>query len=283
MNVETLPVEIRESTCAVVWRLETRDGRPTKVPYQPRRPRQRAAVDDPATWGTFAEALAVVAAGQAAGPGIVLGDGLVGVDLDHCRDFATGNVDAEARAIVAALDSYTEASPSGTGLHILARGTLPPGRRRRGHVELYDAARYFTVTGEHVAGTPTVLHERTAVLHALHRRLFPAAPPRPAPRIAAVDADDADIIERAHAARNGARFAALWRGDWSAYPSQSEGDLALCNVLARWTDGDAARVDRLFRQSGLMRAKWDTRRGSETYGARTVATAVTGCTRRRSA
>ena len=95
----------------------------------------------------------------------------------------------------------------------------------------------------------------------------------------AVDPDDARLLERAHAARNGPKFAALWRGDVSAYPSHSEADQALCNLLAWWTGGDAARVDGLFRRSGLMRGKWDERRGEPTYGERTIATAIAGCGR----
>jgi len=210
--VDRLPREIRESTRAVVWRHELRDGRRTKVPYQPQRPAQRAAVDNPATWGRFDQALAVVAAGKADGPGIVLGAGLIGVDLDHVRAPDTGAITAEALAIVRALDPYREA-------------------------------------------------------------------PRRAP--GAVDPDDAGLLERARAARNGVKFDALWRGDWYSlgYPSQSEADLALCNLLAWSTRWHAERVDRLFRQSGLMRAKWDARCGEQTYGERTIATAIAGGSR----
>jgi primase-polymerase (primpol)-like protein len=83
------------------------------------------------------------------------------------------------------------------------------------------------------------------------------------------------LIERAHAARNGAKFAALWRGDVSAYGGDnSAADLALCNLLVFWAGGDAARVARLFRRSGLYRRKWDERRGEMTYGDRTIATAL---------
>src|SRR5262245_2703110 len=89
---------------------------------------------------------------------------------------------------------------------------------------------------------------------------------RPRPRLLL---DDGALIERARRARNGARFVALWAGDVSAYGSQSEADLALCNLLAFWTGGDAARVDRLFRVSGLYRSKWDATRGEQTYGQRT--------------
>jgi hypothetical protein len=148
IDLEHVPPEIRASTRAVVWRRVLRDGKWTKPPFQARHPGEPAAVDDPATWRTFEQALAVVAAGKADGAGIVLGDGLVGVDLDHVRDPESGALTVEAAEIVRALDSYTEVSPSGTGLHILLRGTLPPGGRRKGAVEMYAEGRYFTVTGQ---------------------------------------------------------------------------------------------------------------------------------------
>lgn len=272
-----LPPEITSSSRCVVWNRETRNGKPTKVPYDPKAPHRRAAVDDPSTWGTFAEAERVVAAGLADGVGIVLGDGIVGVDLDHCRD-AHGILEPNAAAIVAHLDSYAEVSPSGDGVHVLCRGVLPKGGRKRGPIELYDAGRYFTITGQRVPGARETIEERTAQLATLHAKVFPKLRLVPERRAAipckfAGDRDD-QLLARAHTARNGTKFAALWRGDWSAYPSPSEADQALCNILALWTRGDAARVDRLFRRSGLMRPKWDEPRGEQTYGQRTIAKAI---------
>jgi putative DNA primase/helicase len=282
--VERLPREIVESKRCVVWRYVQRPGqpKPTKPPFQARRPDRPADVTDPSTWGTFAEALAVVLRGAADGLGIVLGDGIVGIDLDDVRDPVNGAITPEALAIIRSVDSFAEASPTGTGVHILARGTLPPGRRRTGFVEMYDCDRFFTVTGEHVSGTPTTIEERTAQLAALHARIFGTNGNGSEQRFRStgtrtVDRDDATLIERACSARNGAKFARLWAGDWSGYPSQSEGDQALCNLLSYWTDGDPDRVDALFRRSGLMRAKWDERRGSQTYGERTIATAIAAC------
>src|SRR5205814_8361946 len=124
-----------------------------------------------------------------------------------------------------------------------------PGGRRKGCVEMYAEGRYFTVTGVHVAGTPTTIAERTASLAALHTRIFGSngngRHEVPARTARTVDGDDVRLIERARAARNGTKFDALWRGDFSAYRSQSEADLALATLLAYWTNGDAARVDRL--------------------------------------
>jgi primase-polymerase (primpol)-like protein len=123
------------------------------------------------------------------------------------------------------------------------------GRRRRGSVELYDGGRFFTLTGRHVAGMPRTLEERTAVLARFHRRLFAGTTPQQrAPhgtlwRCDPVCAADATLIACAHAARNGRRFTALWRGNADGYASRSEADLALCGLLAFWTGGNANRID----------------------------------------
>jgi putative DNA primase/helicase len=85
--------------------------------------------------------------------------------------------------------------------------------------------------------------------------------------------DDGDLLRRAATARNGTKFSALMNGDTSAYKSASEADLALCGLLAFWTDGNTERIDRIFRTSGLMRTKWDERRGDRTYGEDTIARA----------
>jgi primase-polymerase (primpol)-like protein len=258
----------------------------TKVPYMATRPTVRASVDAPATWGRFSDAVAAMYAGSATGLGVVLGGGLVGVDLDHVRAERTGLVDDAAMAIVRALDSYAEVSPSGTGVHVLALGSLPPGGRRRGSLEMYDGGRFFTVTGRHIVGTPGAIEPRTEALAAVHARHFGGPAKRPAPIFSPTPPSpctsatryvtDAALVARAHAARNGGKFAALWRGDTSRYPSHSEADLALCSLLAFWTRGDAGRIDGLFRASGLMRLKWDAPRSGQTYGAATIASALSG-------
>ena len=97
------------------------------------------------------------------------------------------------------------------------------------------------------------------MLDALCDRLWPVAKVTPIRASSHRQAlADGEVIERASRARNGDRFAALWAGEWQGrYGSQSEADLALASMLSFWCDGDGARVDRLFRQSGLYREKWD--------------------------
>ncbi|MCL6622783.1 MAG: AAA family ATPase, partial [Syntrophobacterales bacterium] len=141
--------------------------------------------------------------------------------------------------------------------------TLPCGLG----VETYDRDRFFTLTGHHLPGTPLAIENRQAELEVLHRQLFDnREKPRPEdPRsgpTSPLDLDDQEIIDRAHQAANGAKFAKLWAGNWEAagYPSQSEADLALAEMLAFWCGPDSARIERLFSQSGLgQRDKWQKR------------------------
>jgi putative DNA primase/helicase len=143
---------------------------------------------------------------------------------------------------------------------------------------MYDSGRYFTVTGRHLAGTPATVEERQRELEALHGELL-AAPieGRPVRSIAAPPTtDDAQLLGKARSAKNGRKFMDLfYRGDLSAYGGDdSAADLALCCLLAFWCGPDRERIDRLFRRSGLMREKWDSRRGLSTYGALTIDTAL---------
>ncbi|MDP9355879.1 MAG: hypothetical protein M3R02_11490, partial [Chloroflexota bacterium] len=110
----------------------------------------RADTTDPATWSSFAEASRAARrrAGLRLGFVFTKAGGLVGIDLDDCRDPETGEIAAWAWRIVRLLNSYTEISASGTGLHIIIRAPLPPGRRRRGKIEMYDEGRHFVMTGD---------------------------------------------------------------------------------------------------------------------------------------
>ena len=210
------------------------------------------------------------------------GDGLCGIDIDHCRDPATGALSDMAVQIIARMDSYTEASPSGTGVHILFTGTKPAGPCRKSSIglEMYDGGRYFTVTGNVLEAK--ALAERTEACAAVHAQYLakpePAGTPAPAVVWQAVDRSDEEILHTACSAKDGERFAALYAGSWQAYyASHSEADLSFCNLLAFWFAADKARMDRVFRASGLMRPKWDQRRGAKTYGDATLDRAVADC------
>jgi putative DNA primase/helicase len=257
------PDELRIKDQFVAWREEDRDGDPTKVPYSIRG--GRASSTNPETWAPFEAAIAYAEKHGMAGVGFVFSedDPYAGIDLDKCRNAETGEIEPWARKIVAAFDSYTEVSPSGTGLHIFVKATLPGRNNRKGPVEMYESRRYFTLTGKHLDGTPTDIHERQDVLERLYRHVFEDEKRADEtnghrPRTASLEVDDEDLLELATRAKNGEKFSRLWRGDTSDYGGdESRADLALCSLLAFWTEGDTERMDHLFRRSGLMREKWN--------------------------
>jgi putative DNA primase/helicase len=147
-----LPAELLPLPQWVCWRFEERDGKPTKVPVNPRTG-QRASVNDPATWAPFAQAWGSPHNTGTVGFVFTGADPYCGIDLDGCRDPETGTIKPWAQAIIDRFGSYTEISQSGRGIHILVRGKLPgPGRRKRlpevgGEIEMYDQGRYFVLTG----------------------------------------------------------------------------------------------------------------------------------------
>jgi len=149
------------------------DGR--KVPKRP--DGSPASSTDAATWSTFDQAAA--AADRFDGIGFVFSadDPFVGIDLDACRDAATGIVAPWAQAIVDDLATYVEVSPSGTGLHLIARGELPSDTGRKaayagGKVEAYSHGRYFCTTGNVAGLAVKPIAERTGAITALWNRVF---------------------------------------------------------------------------------------------------------------
>lgn len=257
------PIELARRPQWVAWLLTPREGepKPTKVPYNARTG-ALASTTDPSTWATFEEASAFYVREHYSGVGYVLSrdDPYVGVDLDGCRDPDSGQIKPWAKAIMKRLDSYTEISPSGTGLRIFVKGELPPHGRRKGQIEIYSQARFLTITGDHIIGCPETIQDRQNELSIWHLEIFGPPPEQRQNghvQRSPVQLADADLLIKARSAENGQKFWALWNGDYSSYGSQSEADLALINHLAFWTGPDPARLDQLFRSSGLMREKWE--------------------------
>ena len=245
------------------------------------------------TWSSYSEVhRGVMARPGLSGVGFVFTtqDQYVGVDLDKCGDRTTGHMEPWAQAIVDRLDSYTEWSVSGTGLHILCRGVLPQNGSRRGRVEMYDQARYFTVTGWGYGRWGDLpITERTVALAAVHAEHVapPALTVTPVPvatRMPSSQTDD-DLWSRMFSASNGADIRRLYDGDTSGHlrddgtPDHSSAVMALTCHLAWWTNRDATRIDRMFRQSRLYDQnprKWD-RLSSKTI-AKALATVTGGYT-----
>ena len=234
---EMFPNGLTRHHAWMLWRWEWRAQREkrgewTKPPYQP--DGARASSTDPRTWRPLEDAMVAYeqSTGQWDGVGVALMglslDQIVGIDLDHVVNPQSGVIHQEALAIVRKINSYTERSPSGTGLRLFAAGAvLPLGWRSTKKfpvmIEMYDAARgrYLTVTGHHLDGTPRTIDTRTAEVLRLHQRVAAAigteaesaGVTRETLRSSHVTDDDVALLVRARAVSNGHKFSALWNGD----------------------------------------------------------------------
>ena len=290
VEYKNLPPALLRDGLFCVWKYENREGKPTKVPYNPRTG-GRAQSTNPATFAPLDTALAVL--GQYDGLGVGIFGHVGAIDIDHCIDDCiddNGELSPLAFDVMDTIKGYTEYSPSGHGLRILFKAAGFQYDKARYYInnqklglEIYIAGctnKFVTVTGN--ALTPGLEIEEhgeqlAAVLEKYMVRTKMKKTTPPSASSGPVELDDVALIEKAKKGRNGEQFAALWAGDTSSYQSQSEADMALCNWLAWWTNKDAARMDRLFRSSGLMREKWDRRQSGSTYGAITIQEAIASC------
>lgn len=276
-DYSSIPAELKALRQWVAWnpddaRTREADGiEGRKVPLNPRTLRN-ASSTDPETWGTFDEA---VATGYGVGFVLTADDPYLCVDLDHV--VGEGGIEPEALEIVERLDTYTELSPSGTGLHLWCRAVKPGERSRAGIVEMYDSGRYIRFTGDVYEGRNTLRSAQNAVRDVYSDymgRDYPEAVKTPyiaSQSLGDVPPDVQTVIERASRSRNAGRFDALMRGDVPAYDGdRSRADLALCSMAAFFSGGSRELTDAVMRSSALMRDKWDEKRGEMTYGEITV-------------
>lgn len=284
---EHIPEELKRLPQWVNFILTEKPGKPGKLNKQPINPAtgEFARSNDPTTWASYQAAVENLP--NCAGIGFMFsGDHTYfGVDLDGCEDaiaaWQSGDGDNIVGEFVESLASYAEYSVSGKGIHIICRGVLPEGGRRRGNVEMYGDGRFFAMTGN-IASSHTEIVDGTERIRALHGKYIQAGRvPTTYTQLAMADGDtvDADeVIRLAENSKQGAKFRELMAGQWEAhYTSRSEADIGLCNMLAYWTRRDERLMDQIFRRSGLMREKWDRRQSGSTYGAITVAKAAREC------
>lgn len=286
LDIQQIPAALKFRPQWLVWRLEGRNGRATKIPYTV--DGHHAKSNDPRTWCRFNVAVkALQESNDFDGIGFAFaeGDGLVGIDLDKCIS-DEGELEAWAAEVIDHfLPTYIEISPSGRGIRIFAIGQ--PHRCGKGtqekRIELYDytSPRYLTVTGRHWDRSGADVLPMQNALDWLHEIFFARLPSaaNPVPHdpeghaMGILPLDDQTLLARA---LKNPTFATLYRGRWEGYGSQSDADAALCAKLAWWTRGDMAQIDRIFRSSGLMRDKWDKKHAADgrTYGEMTVQFAV---------
>lgn len=249
MTYESLPAELKALNQWLVWRYEEVEGsKPTKVPYNPRTG-YPASVTDPQTWCPFDYAVQAVAEtnGAYAGIGFVFTerDQYCGIDLDHLENDPEGS--ARQVLIFQKMDSYSERSPSGQGLHIIVKAHVPHGRKRHG-IEVYSSGRFFTMTGNVYHNAP--IADRQELVQLLWSEMGASAQPNYYAGDFTENNSDAEIFDMASRARNGDLFLQLWNGDASGYFSTSEADFALIDIIAYYTK-HRMQIQRMFMQSAL--------------------------------
>lgn len=283
-----VPIELKQMRRWVCYRVEkTEDGKLTKRPYNGLSG-QLARVNDSLTWTTFDLAVSGCIKFRMNGLGFILGDGIFGIDLDNHPD-VNGEypmTDEEFKTLsdefIQQLDSYTEYSQSGKGVHIICRGNLPEGSRRKDCVEMYDKGRFFAFTGNVIHNVPIKEGSEAVVpLWEKYVKTEIVVPTRPRVQ-STISFTDTELIDKICQSKSGADFQALYyRGDTSSFGyDHSAADLGLCSILAFWTNSNKAQMDSIFRTSALYRDKWDENRGGKTYGDITldkaVSTVITG-------
>lgn len=295
-----LPAELKKLRRWVLWRLEAgANGKPTKVPYQVNG--QKASSTDPSTWSSYQEAVAGQIINDNGGVGFVVnGDGYTGIDLDGCRNKDTGDLTDWAEQIIDILgDSYTEITPSETGVRVWVRGTLPEkdkvfnlnpscGYGDKVKIEVFETERYFTITGETIFDGYVVIEEADmAKAYQLFHEIKAKYPPSPkTQKEVSVDAstNEGTRIEWSGLFRC-SKFDIFTDGQIESrepfvisnrigkltYASQSEADLAFCTMLALHHDDDVQKIDTGMRESQLYRVKWGER---QDYRENTIKKAI---------
>lgn len=276
-----IPQELRERVQWVCWKyIYRKDSRgPTKVPINPEPPMRYASHNNPETWGTYEQARVMQRSKEVDGIGFVISadDPYTGIDLDKCIVKKTGEILRWGTNIADAFRSFSEYSPSLTGIKIWIRGKIDSkwltngnsGRRKdvkSGEIEIYSARRYFTITGNSYHSDVMRIESCQPQLDTLCEWLFGGEEKTKAHvKVSLLDVpevtrSDKDVLAKILASAQGSKFSALYytpEGWMDYYESQSHADLALCNILAYWTDKNQDTIDRLFRNSQLMRDKWE--------------------------
>lgn len=282
---EFIPKELKKLTHWVCWKAVPDPKSHSGISKKPINPKTGgfAKSNNPDTWSDFDTAVRV--SSDFAGIGFMFSNsGYFGVDLDDMQDdmqaFLAGDTENTIAEFVLALQSYTELSNSGNGIHIICKGKLPEGGRHKGKIEMYDSGRFFVMTGKYCTQFVDI-SECTEKIKPLHKKYLSGSKSSQIPqnqmKLPDTSLSIQEIVDKAMKAQNGDKFKKLYNGDFSDYTSQSEADLAFCNLLTFWCGGDIQKMDEIFRSSGLMRKKWDRNQSGSTYGQLILKKAASQC------
>lgn len=276
MNFNNIPKEMQALDQWACYRTYTaKDGKRKKVIISPV-DGKFAKSNAPETWASFEKAKNYCKRYRYEGLTFALTEGITFIDIDHAVDKETGEIlSPEAKRLLELFpDTFAERSVSGTGVHILVKGALPKDALKRNDdmgLEMYDSYRFICMTGDLLSDT-TELKDCSDTIGEINRKFIGTRKVYEPIYIQSTKSDEA-IIEAINRSKQASKFSRLYSGDTSDYPSHSNADFALCSILAWWTN-DFDQIDRIFRKSGLYREKWDSFRGTQTYGEKLIRDAM---------
>lgn len=276
---ENIPLELKNQPNWVVWKwLLDNDGNEIvwkKIPFQPHNPEKQAAATRENEWANFEDAYRVYLQGDWAGIWFSLNKLYVGIDFDHVIDTNTDRINI-IREAIQKLNSFTEVSPSGTGLHCLVKGILVQGfgnKNKDNDFEIYKDARFLSVTGHILPYSTThTIEERQDEINWFHTTYFKQKPVfKPIESNGKASFTDNQIFDKLCNSRQSDKFRKLWNGDYSDFqdttgkPDESSADHAFCCMIAFYSS-DPAQIMSMVKKSGLMRDKWER----QDYASRTI-------------
>jgi hypothetical protein len=301
-NLAEVPSTLKNIPNWISWKLIKKDGEDSKVPFIPGTVRHASSTDS-STWTTFETAIANTSVNGKEGVGFVIhgaaiDEQIVGFDLDGCRNPQTGEITSWAEAIVDQLDSYTEITPSGLGLRVWVKGKLPgkdrvfnlaasAGFGSKVKIEVFDKARYFTVTGDTFFDEPVEVETRDLTeAYKLCSEFKNRFPVNSAPMEIQADSSEkipvkikqtgTTITTKLHLLMTGKMISEKpvviddGLGNSIEFPSRSEADLSLCTGLALEHGNNPELIDAEFRKSCLYREKWER----DSYRTPTISNAI---------
>jgi hypothetical protein len=282
VNIAIVPEKMLSVPNWIVWKREIREGKETKVPYRANS-FGKAESNNSKTWTDFNTALSV--SNDFDGIGFQSGiepEAFILIDLDHCLSDASDFIEPWALEIIEEANSYTEISPSGDGFHVFCGGKLLKPSVKTQKAEIYGCKRYFTFTGNVFQNKKDFRELNEDEINKIYEMIQKTKQNKTETLLNYNNNTTKinDLPEKMFKAINGFKIQALWQGDTSAYSGDhSSADMALCNHLAFWTSRNFIEIDSLFRQSGLMRPKWDKVHFANgyTYGQITIERAINNC------
>lgn len=290
-SYENIPEKLKELGLFCVYRKEKQKSKLKKIPYQPILG-NKASTSNRDQFSSYEDALEDYEwiPNNYDGIGLLLTNDLCLIDIDNC--IYKNKLSPLAKRIFNLINSYTEISPSGKGLHILFLCSDLNNiseeqyykKNSNNHVETYfsNSNRYVTLTGNIYDEDHVEISDRTNEYKVFLEKFMKR--PRIEKNIKEVskrhlksvqEIDDLQLIEKIKNSKNGDKFKEVFLyGNTEEFPSESEADMFLAGLLTFFCAKDEMRIKKLMKQSALYRNKWDK---NPQYLDRTIKRAIENC------